>query len=259
MERRESLRWLLIAVLLLVLAARLFVGQRQDASLQRVQQAGVLIVALDASYPPFETTDGQGNFSGFDVDLAREIAHRLGVQVQFANIAYDSLYDALVARRADVVISGLRYEAERTRDVIYTTPYFDAGHVLIVRAGDAITRPTDLAGRGVAVETASEGEVVARKLAAKTQGMHVVEYPLREDGVVALRRGEVDAVVTDHISALALARGQPDLRLMLPPVASDPLVAAGHIHDRTLMNEINRIIKALHDEGVLDRLVSVHF
>ena len=252
------LRIMLVLVLLAILIARIALANRSDPSLQRVQQAGVLIVALDASYPPFETTDGQGNFSGFDVAVAQEIAQRLGVDVQFANIAFDNLYDALTSRRADIVVSGLRYEAERTRDVIYTTSYFDAGQVLIVRTGDTINEPADLAGQTVAVEWAAEGDIEAQKLAKKTAGMRVQQYDTQAEALAALRSGAVAAAVTDHVSALELSKGQPDLRLLAPPFAPDPLVIAGHIADRTLMSEVNRLIKAMQAEGVVSRLVLLH-
>ncbi len=245
----------LLAVLLLaVLVVRVALNNRPDGSLTRVQQADVLIVALDASYPPFETTDGQGNFSGFDAGLAQEIASRLGVQVQFANVSFDSLYDALTGRKADVVISGLRYEAERTRDVFYTISYFDAGQTLVVRAASPIGKTADLGGRRVAVELASEGEVEAQKLAAKTAGMQLQQCSTTEDELVALRNGAVDALVTDHVTALEMIKDQADLRLLAPPFAPDSLVVAGHIEDRTLMSEVNRIIKALRDDGTLGRL-----
>jgi ABC-type amino acid transport substrate-binding protein len=250
---------LLAAFLLILLILRIALGGKEDGSLTRVQQAGVLVVAFDASYPPFEMTDGQGNYSGFDTELARAIAARLGVQAQFANISFDSLYDALTGRRADVVISGLRYEAERTRDVIYTISYFDAGQTLVVRAVSPISKTADVAGRRVAVELASEGEVEAQKLAAKTSGMQLQQCTTVEDELVALRSGAVDALVADHVTALEMSKDQPDLRLLAPPFAPDPLVVAGHSDDRVLMTEISRIIKALRDDGTLSRLAQQWF
>lgn len=260
MSAASSARWRRLRIaaavcLLAILAVRIILANRADPSLQRVRQAGVLIVALDASYPPFETTDGQGNFGGFDVAVAHEIARRLGVQAQFANISFDSLYDALASRRADVVISGLRYEAERTRDVIYTPSYFDAGQVFMVRGDGRIAKPADLAGQTVAVEWASEGEIEARKLAKTVSGMQVQTFETQKDGLAALRSGAAAAAVADHVSALELTLGQPDLRLLWPPFAPDPLVMAGHTADRTLMAEMSRIVRAMQEEGLADRLM----
>jgi polar amino acid transport system substrate-binding protein len=250
---------LLLTLFLLVLIVHIMAGRGTDTSLTRVQQAGELVVAMDASYPPFEMTDGQGNYGGFDADVAREIARRLGVGVRFANIAFDSLYDALASRTADVVISGLRYERERTRDVIYTASYIDVGQVLLVRSADAISKTADMAGRRVAVETASEGEVEARKLAAKIAGMRIQEYETPPEMATALHSQQVDAAVTDLVTARGLAKSQPGLRLILPPFVADPLVIAGDSLDRTLMAEISRVLGTMRDEGVLDRLADTWF
>lgn len=249
-------RWLLVAALFGVLLVRIVLSNQPDGSLQRVQQADVLVVAFDASYPPFETTDGQGSFGGFDAEMARLLAARLGVQVRFANVSFDSLYDALFSRQCDLAISALRYEAERTRDVIYSTPYFDAGQVIVIPAGSSIAKAGDLAGRRVGVEHASEGDVELEKLAAKLGGVDRRPFAAREEALAALRAGEVEAAVTDHVSALEMRREVPSLRLVLPPFAPDPLVIAGHHQDRTLMREIERILRALRDEGEIERLVA---
>jgi polar amino acid transport system substrate-binding protein len=255
----RRLRLALVLVLLAVLIVRVALNNRPDPSLRRVQEAGVLVVAFDASYPPFEMTDGEGNFGGLDADLARAIAERLGVAVQFANVSFDSLYDALAARQADVVISGLRYEAERTRDVIYTTSYFDAGQTLIVRAGDAAAKPADLAHRRVAVELASEGEVEARRLATKIAGMQVQAFATLDDATSALAAGIVDAVAADNVTALELVGERAALRLLQPPFAPDPLVIAGHAHDRTLMNEISRLLRGIQEDDTLAQLTDKWF
>ena len=212
-----------VAVLVVLVAAATVVAllgrNRLDGSLQRVQENGALVVALEASYPPFETTDGLGHYGGFDVELAGEIARRLGVEAQFANIAFDSLYDGLYSGKADVIISGLRYEAERTRDVRYSQPYLDAGQVVIVRAGDPITRTLGLAGRTAGVETASEGEVEAGKLRRTVPALRLRSFESPQQATAALTAGEVDGVVTDYVTAQGLVKNAPGLRLLLPPFA----------------------------------------
>ena len=77
----------------------------------------------------------QGNFGGFDIDVAHAIAAELGVQARFDNLSYDTLYDALAVRRVDVLISMIVAEKERTMDVSYSPAYYDAGQVLVVAEG----------------------------------------------------------------------------------------------------------------------------
>ena len=131
-------RCLLIVLFVSSVAALISCSGSPDA-LERVLETGVLHVGMDASYPPFETVDGEGNLVGFDVDLARQLAARLGaahgtqVRVEFvANLPYDGLYDALAAGRVDVVASALYVDPLRMDEVAYSTASFNAGQVLVV-------------------------------------------------------------------------------------------------------------------------------
>jgi len=121
---------LFICSLFIVLSA----CARPDDTWDRVRETGVLRVGMDASFPPFETIAADGALAGFDVDLARELGRRLGVEIQFvANLPYDGLYDALAVDRVDVVISALVVNPARMADFAYSASYFDAGQVLVVR------------------------------------------------------------------------------------------------------------------------------
>ena len=140
MRTRLSTRWVVAGIIILILGAvalgLLARGRENDKTLERVRATGELRVGLDASFPPFESLDAEGNVLGFDADLAHAIAARLGAEPVFVNVGFDGLYDALWAGRVDVIISGLPYDPRRTQDVNYSMPYFNAGQVLVVRADD---------------------------------------------------------------------------------------------------------------------------
>ena len=140
MRQKAFTPWVVGGAIVLLLVAGALVlltrAREDDGTLERVQATGELRVGLDASFPPFESLDANGNIVGYDADLARAIARALGAEPVFVNIGFDGLYDALQADRVDVVISGLPYDPRRTQDVIYSQPYFNAGQVLVVRADD---------------------------------------------------------------------------------------------------------------------------
>jgi polar amino acid transport system substrate-binding protein len=140
MRQKAFTPWVVGGVIVLLLVAGALVlltrAREDDGTLERVQATGELRVGLDASFPPFESLDADGNIIGYDADLARAIAGAVGAEPVFVNIGFDGLYDALQADRVDVVISGLPYDPRRTQDVIYSQPYFNAGQVLVVRADD---------------------------------------------------------------------------------------------------------------------------
>jgi len=133
-RRAATIRRLLLGLLIVVLAMLSACARHSDETWGRVRETGVLRVGMDASFPPFESIAADGALIGLDVDLARELGRRLGVEVQFvANLPYDGLYDALAVGRVDAVISALVVNPARMADFAYSTPYFDAGQVLVVR------------------------------------------------------------------------------------------------------------------------------
>ncbi|HXV43637.1 MAG TPA: transporter substrate-binding domain-containing protein, partial [Anaerolineae bacterium] len=151
--------------LLLSLGFWFLLSPRDDGSLAEIQRRGTLRVGLDASFPPFETVDANGQIVGLDVDIAQAIAADLGVEAEFVNIGFDGLYGALLARRVDLIISGLPYDPRWTQNVAYTTNYFNAGQVLVIRANDpTINSVEDLPGRTVTVEWGSQAEMEGRQL-----------------------------------------------------------------------------------------------
>ena len=127
-----------LAVLMVLAGALLFWyfgrgGGQQDRAWQRIQAAGRIHVGIDPSYPPFEQSNEEtGSLDGYDVDLARELGRRLGVEVDFVLVGFDSLYDAVRTGKVDVVISGMPYDPNWTEDVDFGVWYFNAGQFLVV-------------------------------------------------------------------------------------------------------------------------------
>ncbi|MGB9776222.1 MAG: substrate-binding periplasmic protein [Anaerolineae bacterium] len=242
--------------LLLAACALLLASCSPADRLDRILKTGVLRVGMDASYPPFEFVDGEGNLVGLDVDLARELAARLGVEAHFvANLSYDGLYDALTADVVDVVISALYVDPMRMADFAYSRSYFNAGQVLVVRAGTAgLAAMADLAGRTLAVEWGSEGDVVARQWARRLVGLTVLPCPTAEEALARVASGEADAALVDHLSALAgIGQGLP-LGVVGDPVTDELYAVAVRREDSALLRAVNGALTAMEEDGTLPRL-----
>jgi len=233
-----------------------------DDTWDRVRAAGVLRVGMDASFPPFETIAADGTLVGFDVDLARELGQRLGVDVQFvANLPYDGLYDALAVGRVDVVISALVVNPSRMADVAYSAPYFDAGQVLVVReweTGVGGQRPepvegmADLGGRTLTVEFGTQGDLEARKWARRLSGLAVVPYQTAAEALAAVEAGEADAALVDHVSAKSGAGS--GLIIVGEPVVEEPYAVAVHRESRYLLRAIDDALAEMEADGTMETL-----
>jgi len=231
-------------------------GGKEDRSLLKVQEVGVLQVGLDASYPPFEEIDETtGEIRGFDVDLARELARRLDVEVEIVNSGWDGLYDALEANRFDAAISGLVYDPWQTDRVAYSISYFNVGQVLVVREDrQTIAQVSDLQGRTLGVELGSEGDVQGHVLSKRLRDLTLRSYSTPAEVLSAVSQGEVDAGLVDAISARQFIRAGGKVRIVGEPVSDELYVVAVRLEDKALLQAINAALVEMRDDGTLVRL-----
>jgi polar amino acid transport system substrate-binding protein len=165
----------------------------------RLVAAGKLTVCSDIPYAPFELIDkgNGGQLTGFDVDLMRALAERLGLAAEFKSTPFDAIIPSLAAGNCDVVASATTITEERRKKVTFTQPYFDADQSLLIRAADKsqYTRLPDLKGRSIGVQSGTTGERYAK--ANTPQGATIKDFPGAEDLFSALASGDIDAVLQD--------------------------------------------------------------
>ncbi len=257
-EKRWSLALILILAVLTGLASLWVLltppEEVKDETWERIQQQGVMRVGMDASYPPFEDIDEEGNLLGYDIDLAHELGRRFGVDVEFVIISFDGLYDALLVERIDLIISALPFDVRLTEDVVYSYAYFNAGQVLVVREDqEGIVGVDNLAGRRVGVELGSMGDVEARQLLRRMQ-FELLPYRTPDEALAMLKEGQVDAAIMDVVSTYQFIRDQGGVKIVGPPVTDDPYVIAMPLKSAILQGRINEAILELSGIGFLDEL-----
>jgi cystine transport system substrate-binding protein len=236
---------------------------KPEESLRHLQARGELKVCMDASYPPFEwIPEGApaDYIIGLDVDLAQEIAAHLGVSAALVNVGWDGLYDSLLVGKCDAIISALPYDPTRTEEAAFSISYFNAAPVLLVRAGEtAIGEPKDLAGRTLAVTWGSAGDVEASSLQRKLRDLTVRRLPDPAEVLDALRTGEVDAALTDHLTALQAVYASGDLAVVGEPLTDDLYVIAVRRGESSLLASLNDALAALRDDGTLKAMKNTWF
>ena len=270
--RRRWLAGLFVAAL--VVAAGLWLLLRVlpepiDPTWERIMETGVLRVCTDPSWLPFEFIDqNTAQIEGFDVDLARLLAERLipgadsdpvvaaqpAVRAAILSVGFDSLYDALLAGRCDAVLSALPYEPARTQDVVYSVAYFNAGLALLTRVDESdIEVLDDLAERVVGVEWGfvPEGNSRQRDL---MRNLSLRRYETAADALRALHAGEVEAAIVDRMTALAYIRDCDGLQFVGEPLYDVNYVIPLRPGSFRLLEEINRVLLEMREDGTLERL-----
>jgi ABC-type amino acid transport substrate-binding protein len=261
-SERKQKRWslaLVIGLAGLTLLAGLWLVRApgetaKDETWERIQRDGVMRIAMDASYPPFEFTDEGGNLAGFDIDLVHELGRRFGVDVEFVIISFDGLYDALRVKRVDIILSALPFDSRLTEDFTYSHSYFNAGQVLVVREEEMeMSDVESLQDRRIGVEWGSMGDVEARQLLRRME-FELYQYPAPAEALSVLAEAEIDAVITDAISAYQFSRQDGGIKIVGPPVTDDPYVIATLPNSFILQERINEAILDLSASGFLDEL-----
>ena len=249
-----------LVLTLVAISTLVWLGQQKtpDRYLERIRQSGTLRVGMDPTYPPFDMLR-EGQVAGYDASLAEAIARDLGVKVEFKTLALDTLYDALIAGNVDMLVSALTPIPERQADVRYSTPYYQSGQVLVVRAGEnAISSVGTLAGREVGVELGSNADTEARRLQRSTApGMQLQStYRSPEEALDALVNGEVDAAITDNASAQTYLATHPGrVTVLSPPLTDEPFVVAVPARADALAGMVNATIERLRNSGELARIM----
>lgn len=218
-----------------------------------IQRRGVLRVGTDPGFRPF-AEQREGRLQGYDIDLVNELGRRLGLEVEFVPVGYDALYDALSTGRVDLLAAALPLAPEQGWRARFTTPYLNAGQLLIVGTGANIQDESQLGGRRVGVALGSEADTLARKLHRDLPSMTLQStYETAEQALDALAGGELDAVITDTVSALTGVSEHPSL-VIARPLTFEPYVLAVPIAAYQLHQATNRQLDEMQQDKVFEQL-----
>ncbi|MBE7382857.1 MAG: basic amino acid ABC transporter substrate-binding protein [Leptolyngbya sp. SIO1E4] len=167
--------------------------------------AGVLTVATEPAFPPFEFQAENGELQGFDIDLMNAIGETAGLEIEFESLPFDGIIPALQAGTVDAAISGMTITEERLQTVDFSRPYIKAGLAIAVQeANTEVTSLEDLEDKKIAVQIGTTGA----DQAAEIPGSEVSTFDSAPLALQELANGNVDAVINDAPVTLdAIASG----------------------------------------------------
>jgi len=224
--------------------------RKPDEAWARIQQTGVIRFAINPTYMPFDGVGSHGDFFGLDVEIADELARRLGARAEFVVAGFDSLYDVLRVGQAEATISALPIDPAKFGMWRYSEPYFEAGQVLVTR----LPKSAKTSEVSLAVEYGSDADAAARYLARRREGLEIKYTSSAGDALKAVANGWADAAIIDGVSALQLLPQYPDLGIS-EQVTHDPYAVAMWGESDRLVAEINAALAAMQADGTLQRIV----
>lgn len=183
-------------------------GSQTTASnlLETIKSNGKIRIGTEGTYAPFTFHDKGGNLTGFDVDIANEIASRLGVKAEFVETKWDGMFAGLDAKRFDAVLNEVSIKPDREAKYDFSTPYIVSRAVLIVRNDNQdIKKFEDLKGKKSAQSLTSNLADIAKK-----NGAEIVVSDSFNQAIDLLASKRVDATINDSLSFLDLKKQKPD-------------------------------------------------
>jgi ABC-type amino acid transport substrate-binding protein len=194
------------------------------------------------------------------VELAHRLADQWDMNVEIVAIGFDSLLDALRANKIDSVLSAYPYDQRLTRDFAFSDPYFDAGLQLGVRSGSSIGSVADLAGKRVAVEWGSAGDMIGRRL--QREGVQLTLVPFETPALVMealLEDKSIDALLVDNVTLRQAQASGKRVEAVGGPLESVPYVVVMPTRARDLQQRVREGLDTLSEEGVIRTLENTWF
>jgi ABC-type amino acid transport substrate-binding protein len=228
-------------------------GHQPTAAAAAIAASGKLVIANDENYPPQSFTDPKTHaVVGFDVDVGKRVCEILGLTPVFKQIVFESIPQGLKNGRFDVSIGSMPVNPVFAKVVAFTQPYvFTPGQILVKSGGPSISTVSDLTGLKVGVGADTVFFDFLMKYSPKVT---VVAYPTDVEMLAALRKGQVDAAMTDAIGAHQDVLTYKTLQTSGSPLFFQPLAFAVDKDQADLVALLNYAIDTMHKDGSLTTL-----
>lgn len=187
-------------------------SSKKDDSWEYIESKGEFVIGLDDAFPPMGFKDENGEIVGFDIDLAKAVAEKMGVKVKFQPVAWDGVIMELNNKNIDVIWNGFTITEKRKKSVAFTKPYLENRQIIIVKKGSPIKSKADLAGKRVGLQAGSSSFNALEKdeETYKKVEDRLVEFSTNDEVLLDLKNGGIDAAVMDEIVARYYMAKKPD-------------------------------------------------
>ncbi len=196
-------------------------GNADEHTVEAIKASGKLVVTTEATYPPFEFQNKDGEIVGLDASLAQALADDLGVELELQNIDFASVVTEVQAGNADMAIAGLSPTEDRKKSVDMSDLYYGGGQVLLILEENAenFTTAESLAGKTIATQKGAIQETLMKEQFADSTPLLLPKFP---QCIQELKTGTCDAVMIDSESAKNYMKTTEGLAISEVPVETDP-------------------------------------
>ncbi len=231
----------------------------EDNSLQKVKDAGKLVLGLDATFKPMGYTDENNEIVGFDIDVATEVCKRMGVELVKQPINWSTLNTDLDIGKCDCVWNGLSINEERAEKMNLSEPYMKNAMVFVVKGDSDITTMEQLKGKKISVQNGSTAQTILEGCEIKDD-ITISSIATNVEALQQLDLGVVDAVFLDEVVAdYEINNSDKDYKKLAEGLEEEEYAIAFRKNDQALRDEVQKILKEMKADGTLGEISTKWF
>ncbi|MCL1963783.1 MAG: amino acid ABC transporter substrate-binding protein [Firmicutes bacterium] len=255
---KKLLACLLVLMVLVPFAAH---GEAGDGSLAYIQEKGCLVLGFDPGFPPMGFADENGEYVGFDLELAYAVCDLLGVELVLQPIDWDAKELELNAKNIDCIWNGFTVTPEREEAFSFSIPYMANEQVLVVKADSGYQTLADLAGKVLGVQAASSAvDALNAAEAFKASLGEVAEYDMNTVLLMDLNKGGVDVALLDVIVAgYYMSKENVEFRILEEALAPEFFAVGFRKADAALTEAVNAALVELAFNGTMAEISTEWF
>jgi len=249
----DSHRWMVLGIIAFLVMG--FAGNAvSDDSFKKVEDRGVMIVGLCAQYPPFESrSEKTGKLEGFDIDLGKALAEKMGVETRFMDAEWQGLLGGLKKGDYDILITCMSKSETRGENVNFTDVYYKLPDVIVVRKDEtAIKGKAELKGKTVGVQLGSASELLAD--ATKDTFREIKRYNYNPEAFTDLKFKRIDAVLVGYAYAVNQMKTDPSYKVVGEPLSEADVIMVLPKGADDLTARVNAALRKIKDDGTYQRI-----
>ncbi len=235
------------------LLALLFVVLMMVACFAGCGSKDTLVMGTNATFPPYEYVDDNGEIVGIDAEIAAAVAEKLGMELEIKDMEFDSFLTAVQSKTIDIALAGMTVTDERKLSVNFSDTYAKGVQVIIVPENSAIKTVDDLKGKKIGVQTGTTGDIYCTDEFGQE---NVNQYQNGALAVAALNNGQIDCVVIDNEPAKNFVKANTGLKILDTEYANEDYAAAISKENTELLENFNKALKELKDDGTVDKIIA---
>lgn len=221
-----------------------------------------IVVGTNAEYEPFEYLDEDGKLAGFDIDLTNALGEKMGVEIEWVDMAFDSLIGSMEAGNVEMIAAAIGPTAERERSCVFSDVYYSGYQSIVTNKGTDIKTFEGLEGKTIAVLEGSLSDMIAsgeNQDYGVIDGATVKRFKNSTQAIQELENGAADAVLIDAIIAQRFVADRDNLLQNEVEGTGEDTVLAIKKGDKELVDAINAALKEMKDDGSYDALYDQYF